>query len=110
MVFIPITGIIFAMAEETVIEALLARREEIRGKGVRRLTLFGPEARGENRPGGEVHLLVELEAPVSFEHFLEVRDFLSGLLKRPVELVIEKVDHPQIWAYVKEDAVKIVGL
>ena len=94
--------------ESEVLEALFAHRADIRSKGVRRMVLFGPEARGEGRPGSEVHLLVELEAPVSFEHYLEVRDALKALLGRPVELVMEKIDHPQIWAYVKEDAVEII--
>jgi uncharacterized protein len=97
------------MSGYSVIKQLKDLRDEIHRQGVRRLTLFGPEARGEGRPGSEVHLLVELDPPLTFDHYLALRDFLAEALGRPVELVIESVEHPRIWEYVQEDAVEIVG-
>jgi uncharacterized protein len=96
------------MAHDALISLLRSLADTLRQMGVRRLTLFGPEARGEGRPGGEVHLLLELDPPLTFDHYLVVRKFLEQALERPVELVMESIDHPQIREIVAEDAIVIL--
>jgi uncharacterized protein len=96
------------MSGESILSQLRRLAEPVRQLGVRRLTLFGPEARGESRPGGEVHLLLELAPPYTFDHYLMVRQFLEPALGRPVELVMESVEHPRIWEFVAEDAIDII--
>jgi uncharacterized protein len=97
------------MSEDALIGRLRSLSGDIRQLGVRRLTLFGPHARGEGKAGSEVHFLLELEPPLTFEHYLQVRDYLVGVLARPVELVMESAEHPQIWEMVGEDAITLVG-
>jgi predicted nucleotidyltransferase len=95
------------MDRDVMIERLRDRWSDLKGLGVRRLVLFGPAARGEGAPGGEVNFLVELAPPLTFERYLAARDFLAGLLERTVELVLENIQHPNIWPYVQDDAIEI---
>lgn len=80
----------------------------LRGRGVKGLVMFGPAARNEIRPGGEVAFLLDLEPPHTFAHFIEIRDLLTGLLDHPVELVAESPHHPAIRPYIEPDAIPIV--
>jgi len=97
------------MMSKALIEKMWKHKDQITQFGVLRLAMFGPVARGEPiYSGGEIHLLVELEGVMTFERFVELRDFLSTVLGFPVELVVEKRDHPLIWAYVKDDLVDVL--
>jgi predicted nucleotidyltransferase len=96
-----------AMDRDVIIEQLRARRSEFTELGVRRLVLFGPAARNEGGPAGEVDFLVELAPPLTFDHYLAVRDYLARLLGRTVELVMEDLHHPNIWPYIQDDAIEI---
>lgn len=96
------------MPEIRVIDQLRELEPEIRQSGVRRLVLFGPEARGESKVGSEVHLLLELDPPLTFEHYLQVRDLLVYSLGKPVELVMEHPDNPLLREYIGNDAVVII--
>jgi uncharacterized protein len=76
----------------------------LRARGVKTLVLFGPAARGEAPPGGEVDFLLELHPPLTCERYRAVREYLSALLERPVELVMESPHHPLIWPHIQEEA------
>jgi predicted nucleotidyltransferase len=56
---------------------------------VRELAVFGSAARGEQREGSDIDLLVEFEpdAKVGFLHFLGLAEELEILLRRKVDLV-----------------------
>jgi len=95
------------MNREEIIRYLRARQSELTGLGVRRLVLFGPVARNEGGPDSEVDFLVDLAPPLTFEHYLSVRDYLAGLLGRRVDLVMEDMHHPNIWPYIQADAIEI---
>lgn len=71
-----------------VLNALRAGAIGLRRRGVQALWVFGPVARGEARPGGAVHLMVEFdpEARVSLVGLSSLRAELSDLLGSPAEL------------------------
>ena len=81
---------------------------ELQRRGVQRLMIFGPAARGEGKPGSTVDFLLALEPPHTFDQFLEIKLFLEALLERPVELVVASPEHPNIHPYVEPDAIRIV--
>ena len=51
------------------------------------LELFGSTASGTPKPDSDVDLLVIFDRPVDLFHFLELEDFLSGILGRKVDLI-----------------------
>ena len=61
---------------------LATEETELRRRGVRHLAVFGSVARGDNHPGSEVDVAVEIEAGRSFSliRMEETRLFLDCLL------------------------------
>jgi len=53
--------------------------------GAKHLALFGSAARDEMRPDSEVDVLADFDGPATFDGYFELKDYLEGLLCRPVE-------------------------
>ena len=49
--------------------------------------MFGSVARGDERPGSDVDILVEFEQTPNFDQFMDLKFFLEDILGRPVDLV-----------------------
>jgi predicted nucleotidyltransferase len=60
--------------------------------GVRELSAFGSMVRGDSRDDSDVDVLVEFDAsrPVDLFVLSELRDALSDLFGRPVDLVLKR--------------------
>jgi predicted nucleotidyltransferase len=77
--------------------------------GVKRIALFGSTVRGEDGPGSDIDILVDLKKPedrptIGLKWFA-LEDELSHLLGREVELVSRDALSPYIRPYVEEDMV-----
>ncbi len=57
--------------------------------GVRYAGVFGSVARGEDRPGSDVDILISLKQPVGLLKFFALNDELEEALHRKVDLVTE---------------------
>lgn len=68
-------------AKRDVIRAAVARHHG------RRVRLFGSVARGEDRPGSDVDLLVDFDADSSLFDLIRLRRELEELLGLPVDVV-----------------------
>jgi hypothetical protein len=55
--------------------------------GVHRIGIFGSYARGEEREGSDIDLLVEFKRPVDLFEFSRLRSFLADQLGTAVDLV-----------------------
>ena len=79
------------MRRNEVLRVLSENREWIRAHGVERIALFGSVARGEDRPGSDVDLLVKFrsEAQAGLFEVVRLRAHLEDLLGVPVDLVTE---------------------
>jgi predicted nucleotidyltransferase len=97
---------------ERVIALLRAHAEDIRGRGVTRLALFGSIARGEAGPSSDVDLLIEVDPHARFTlvDLVGLERFLSGLLLRPVEFAFASRlrERPRIWRRVQADALDVL--
>lgn len=74
----------------TLASALPALRRDF---GVRRAGLFGSAARGELRADSDIDVLVELERPLSFAEWEDLRASLAALFKRPVDVTTADALH-----------------
>lgn len=97
------------MDRDAVLQELHAHWLELQRRGVKSLTLFGPLARKELKPNGEINFILELAPPHSLDHFLEVKGYLIGLLNyAQIELVMVNAHHPDIWPLIGPDAIEIL--
>jgi len=69
------------------LEILRRHQAELREAGVKSLKLFGSVTRGEARPESDIDILVEFVRPVGLLAFVRLKQRLSDLLGRPVDLV-----------------------
>ena len=72
--------------------------------GARNIRLFGSAARGEDRPGSDVDLLVEMESDRSLLDLVALGQDLEELLQRKVDVLTDSSVHPAIRPYVLADA------
>ena len=90
-------------------EILVTLRElmpELESKyNVRFLGLFGSVVRGEQSPGSDIDLLVEIHPPIGLFKFLELEEFLSDRLDGKVDLVSKKALKPEIGRVILSEVV-----
>ena len=71
-----------------VLRVLAEHRDELEAMGVTSLAVFGSVARDEARPDSDVDILVDFDPArsVGIFKFLEVQEYLEGILGRRVDL------------------------
>ena len=80
-----------------VIRAISENQSRLQALGVRQVGLFGSFARGDQKPGSDVDLLVQFEpGRKTFDNFIQVAFLLEDLLQRRVELVTPEALSPHI--------------
>lgn len=88
------------------IELLKSREGDIKEKyGVKSIGIFGSYARGEEKEGSDVDILVQfLAGAKTFDRFMDLKFFLEDLFGKKVDLVTVEALRPQL----KEDILKDV--
>jgi predicted nucleotidyltransferase len=69
--------------------------------------VFGSVARNEARPDSDVDLLVDLEPPVTFDRYMDLKFFLEKCLDRPVDLVTVRSLKPLLRDRVAKEAIYV---
>jgi len=85
-----------------ILDTLKKHDDTLRKYSVRRIGLFGSYARGEQKRGSDVDLLVELETP-SYDNFYDLSVSLEKLLRRKVELVTNRGLSDHMRPYIEQD-------
>ena len=102
-------GTIEIMTKREILQDLSHQRERLRALGVRRLSLFGSAARGEETPSSDLDFLVEFERK-TFRNYMELLRFLEARSGRPVDLVIREALKPALRERVLGEAIDVEGL
>ena len=84
------------MNRAQIIQRLSEHKEEFDAFGVRSLSLFGSVARGEERPGSDIDILVEFERVGGLFEFVRLKNYLEKTLGQPVDLVTPDALKPQL--------------
>jgi len=94
-----------ALTVQQVIATLREHATELRQDGIRHVAVFGSLARGEADHDSDIDLVVELEpaARIGLIRLAGLERRLSELLGRPVDLLLEPIEHPRIRANVDRD-------
>jgi predicted nucleotidyltransferase len=77
------------MNRQDAINILLAHRDDLRARGVRRAALFGSVARGEARPDSDLDILIELDpdAKMTIFDYAGIKLYIAELFTSPVDVV-----------------------
>jgi len=85
------------MSIETIKKILKRKKTEMARKyHVRTLGLFGSYARGEQKKGSDLDLLVEFQRPVGLIKFMSLENYLTDLIGVKVDLVCKDALKPRI--------------
>lgn len=93
---------------EGVLATLRAHEAELRAAGIRRLSLFGSVARGDDEADSDVDLAAELDPAerIDLVRLIGLERRLGELLGRPVDLLPEPVEKPRLRANIERDRVR----
>lgn len=87
---------------------LQSKRQEIlrvaARHGARNIRVFGSAARGDDRPGSDLDLLVEMESGRSLLDLVALGQELEDLLQRKVDVLTDTSVHPAIRPHILADA------
>lgn len=84
-------------------------RETIRGFGVTSLGLFGSAVRGEAKDTSDLDFVVEIEN-VTFDSYMDLKEFLEELFGCPVDLVMKDAIKPRLRSMILNETVYVQGL
>lgn len=89
-------------------ETLEKHREELKEKyKVREIGIFGSCVRGEQKEASDVDILVEFGGTIGFFKFLELEEYLEGLLGVKVDLVSKKALKPRIGRHILKEVIMV---
>jgi predicted nucleotidyltransferase len=97
------------MQRDAVLKTLRAHEAELRHLGVKRLSLFGSVARGEETTASDVDLAAELDLrpPRSGFDYVTIADRLREMLGISVDLLCEPARRPRMQSEVDRDRVRV---
>ena len=77
------------MNSHEAIEALRRSEQALRARGVQRAALFGSVARGDNQPGSDIDILIEInpEAHITVFDYVDLKEYIAKLFDEPVDVV-----------------------
>jgi predicted nucleotidyltransferase len=84
------------MTREEFFDRIAAYRAELARAGVRRLGVYGSVARNEANAESDVDVLVEFDQLPDLYDFAALRDRLSQILGRPVDLATPEALKPRL--------------
>lgn len=83
------------MTRQTINNTIHAQLPVLKEKyHVKKIGIFGSYARGEQKKGSDVDILVEFKEPIGFFEFIRLENFLSRKLNKKVDLVTKKAIKP----------------
>jgi hypothetical protein len=88
--------------------AVLRRSEPaLRARGVRRAAVFGSVARGDNRPGSDIDIMIEVdpEARIGVYDYVGLKEYIEGLFAEPVDVVSRDALKPYVRPAATADAI-----
>jgi len=96
------------MDRQAILELLRAEAPALRRKyDVKSLAVFGSLARGDDREGSDVDILVTFEGKTTFDNFFDLKFYLEDTLGRPVDLVTQNALRPELRPRIEREAIHV---
>jgi predicted nucleotidyltransferase len=95
------------MNTQDILDRLRENEQALRARGVTHAALFGSRARGDDRPGSDTDIMIEVdpEAHITVFDYVSLKEYISGLFDGPVDVVSREGLKPYIRPAVTADAV-----
>jgi predicted nucleotidyltransferase len=76
------------MDKQEILAKLRENETTLRAKGVTHVALFGSRARGENRPGSDIDIMVEIapQARIGLFEYVAITQYLADLFPERVDV------------------------
>ena len=102
--------VILVMRLNLVIEKLHAHADAIRARGVTALYLYGSTARDDAGETSDVDLFADVDYQrFGFIPFMDLRDYLAGLLGCKVDFTTRNALHPDLREWITSSATRVFG-
>lgn len=96
------------MRRDELIEKLRAHADAIRAHGVTALYLYGSTAREDAGAASDVDLFADVDYQrFGFIPFMDLRDYLAGLLDSKVDFTTRNALHPDLRDRITRSAIKV---
>lgn len=95
------------MNTQDALETLRRSEQDLRARGVRRAALFGSVVRGENQPGSDIDIMVEIDpdAHITVFDYVGLKEYIADLFDGPVDVVTREGLKSHIRPAVMDDAI-----
>lgn len=96
------------MDRQAILDRLKSEAPELRRKySVKSLAVFGSIARGDDRDGSDVDILVTFEGRATFDNFMGLKLDLEELMERRVDLLTPKCLRPEMLAEIDKEGILV---
>jgi predicted nucleotidyltransferase len=96
------------MNRQAILDRLTAEAPALRRKyAVKSLAVFGSVARGDDREGSDLDVLVTFEGKTTFDDFMGLKQDLEELFGRPVDLGTPVMLRPELREHVEKEAILV---
>ena len=77
------------MNSSEALETLRRSEQALRGRGVKHAALFGSVARGDNRSGSDIDIMIEIDpdARITVFDYVDIKEYIAKLFDEPVDVV-----------------------
>jgi uncharacterized protein len=95
------------MNRQEIISRLRENERALRERGVAHAALFGSRARGEDRPGSDIDIMVEIEpeANIDLFEYVGIKHYLEDLFSARVDIANRTCLKPAVRPLAERDAI-----
>ncbi len=94
------------MRRDEALTILASHADDLRGRKVKSLSIFGSVARDEAGPNSDIDILVEFNEPVGLFEFIGLKDHLSEILGRRVDLATHRALRHEMRDQILREAIR----
>lgn len=95
------------MDSKSIIRLLHEHQSDLAQYQIKSLSIFGSVARNVATEDSDIDVLVEFNAPATFDGYMNLKFYLEDLLGRPIDLVTINALRPQLRAQILKEAVTV---
>ena len=95
------------MKRQEILARLRENETALRARGVRHAAVFGSRARGDDRPGSDIDIMIEVDpvAPIGVYEYVALKDYIAELFDGPVDVVSRDGLKPYVRPAATADAI-----
>ena len=94
------------MDSQEVLATLRRYENELRARGVAHIAVFGSIARGDENPGSDLDIMIDVapDAPLTVYGYVALKEYIAGLFEGPVDVVTREALKPYVRPAATADA------